>query len=327
MSFENEQDFIQKILKPLTLEDDNALGLEDDVAILPEVSRDEVLVVTKDAIAVGVHTLENESPEFIARKALRVNLSDLASMGADPLGFLMALCLGKDNDEEFIQSLVAGLQKDVSFFNIPLIGGDIIRKPGPLTISITAIGSVKKNLLLLRSKANQGDSIWVSGTIGDSALGLKVLKNELGFLTDKKSDFLINRFRLPIPRITLGRSLLSVADACVDLSDGIISDIGKMCKASGLGCTLEFSCIPLSESTKTALDFDEKLAKSILNGGDDYELAFSIKPEREVDLIRISKSLALPITRIGTVTHDVGVNIQGLPQKIIPFSKSGYDHI
>jgi len=327
MSFTNEQDFIQKILKPLTLENECALSLEDDAAVLPEVACDEVLVVTKDAIAVGVHTLENDLPDFVARKALRVNLSDLASMGAQPLGFLMALCLSNNDDKEFLKSLVAGLEKDVSFFNIPLIGGDIIRKPGPLTISITAIGSVKKNLLLKRSKANRGDSLWVSGTIGDSALGLKVLKNELSFLTDEKRNFLTKRFRLPIPRITLGRVLPNVTDTCIDLSDGIISDIGKMCKASGLGCILDFSCIPLSESTETALDFDENLAKCILNGGDDYELAFSINPEREIDLIKMSKSLEIPVTRIGAFTNEKGVNIQGLPQKIVPFLKPGYDHI
>lgn len=293
-----------------------AYGLSDDAAVLtPPEGRD--LVFTKDALVADVHFFAHDPPDLIARKALRVNLSDLAAMGACPLGYLLAIALPKamKNMEQWIAGFTAGLKEDQQEFGWTLFGGDTVSTGGPLMITVTAIGSVRQGEALRRGRAQAGDDIYVSGTLGDAALGLKC---HSGDITPKNAG-LIDRYLIPTPRLDLGQKLWGIATAVMDVSDGLAGDIEHICDLSGLGAKIEVELIPLSRDAGKILESFPLYKDLIWAGGDDYELLFTA-PEDVADEIRkLANSLDLPLTRIGRMTKEKkivildkdGVNLMG----------------
>lgn len=283
-----------------------AYGLTDDAAVLtPPVGRD--MVFTKDALVADIHFFARDPADIVARKAMRVNLSDLAAMGAEPLGYLLALALPKNmkNRNGWVGLFAAGLKRDQEEFGWSLFGGDTVATEGPLTISVTAIGSVKRGGALRRSGAGAGDDIYTSGTLGDAALGLKCLSGNI----TPENPALIMRYHLPSPRLALGQKLTGIATAVMDISDGLAGDIRHICTLSGAGAQIETELIPLSEAAgKTLASFP--LYKDIIwNGGDDYELLFTAPPHVAGEIERLATALDLPLTRIGCMTKGKAIEI------------------
>jgi thiamine-monophosphate kinase len=302
-----EFQLIAELFSPLARGAKSALGLKDDAAVL-DVPAGHQLVVTADTVIAGVHFRADDPPELVARKALRVNLSDLAAKGAKPYGFLQALALNTETSDAYLEKYAAGLKADVEAFAIPLLGGDTTAGPGPLSISITAFGLVETGTALLRGGASAGDIIYVSGTIGDGALGLACLEGTLEGDSYLAAD-LIARYHLPQPRFEVGLAIKGIASACLDISDGLVADVGHICEVSGLAATLEREKIPLSKAARRAVAQDTAAWKAILAGGDDYELAFTVAPERVSELDAISQRLSTPLTVIGVMGQGSGITV------------------
>ena len=229
-----EDTLIARYFKPLAT-DAGAFGLNDDAAVLKALGDD--IVVTTDALVEGVHFLADDPPDTIAQKALRVNLSDLAAKGATPAGFVLTLALRKV-DEAWLAAFARGLGADAVDFRCPLLGGDTVSTPGPVMISINAFGRVPPNRMVHRSGARPGDHVVVSGTIGDAALGLDILKRgrvgEVLAGDDAARDLLVGRYRVPQPRNALASAVRAHANAAMDVSDGLAGDIAKLCRVSGV---------------------------------------------------------------------------------------------
>jgi thiamine-monophosphate kinase len=314
----DEFDLIARHFAPLASGAPGAFGLTDDAALV-EVGAGRRLVVTKDMIVAGVHFLADDPADLIARKLLRVNLSDLAAMGAEPRAYLLAIALPRDTDDGWIAGFAAGLGVDQAAFGVHLVGGDTVATDGPLTASITALGEVDADHAIRRAGARPGDTIYVSGTLGDAALGLLARRGELAGLDDAARAWLIERYRLPRPRVDLGRCLAGVASAAIDISDGLIADLGHICAQSGVGAEVEAGRAPLSPATRSALDAKPELMTNVLTGGDDYELLFTAS---SVDGLPADP----PLTAIGRITDGSGVRViddQGAP---MTFTSGGYRH-
>jgi thiamine-monophosphate kinase len=319
-----EFDIIREIFAPLSANEMGAFNLTDDAAILsPPPGTD--LVMTKDAMVSGVHFFAEDEPGNIARKLLRVNLSDLAAMGATPMGYLLATFWEQGTDPNWIRDFAKGLEQDQQEYNVGLLGGDTVTTPGPLSLSLTAIGNVPIDKTLRRNGARAGDLIVVSGSIGDSALGLKVLRGELDFLSVADKTFLVDRYHLPQPRLTLGTALRGVASSCIDISDGLIADISHVSKASSALAIIEADMLPLSDAATAALTEDEELLTILLTGGDDYELAFTIPPKFQSRLSKLSEETQTRLTCIGRIEDGSGTNVlnKGTP---LSLSASGWRH-
>lgn len=290
-----------------------ALGLQDDAAVLaPPPGRE--LVLTCDAMVGGVHFLPEDPPDLVGRKLLRVNLSDLAAKGATPLGYLMTVSAPRDTPDEWYAGFVAGLAQDQRTYRVTLLGGDTTSTPGPISLSLTIVGHVAPGQAVLRKGALAGDAIWVTGTIGDGALGLAVARGELA----DPSGFLLSRYRLPQPRI--GVPIAGVASAGMDVSDGLVQDLGHICRASGLAAEIDASLVPLSDAARAA---GSAWLTTCLTGGDDYELLLAIPPGREVDLQQSS----IPVTRIGTFhAGRPEVMVRGPDGQPLSLEKAGWSH-
>ncbi len=296
--------------KPLAKGFEGALDLLDDAALL-SAPAGETLVVTTDTMIEGVHYLAGENPGRLARKALRVNLSDLASMGARPLVYLLTIALPKAIDDEWLAAFADGLRRDQERFGIHLAGGDSVSTPGPVTVSITAIGAVPDGQAIRRSGARPGDRVWVSGTIGDGVLGLQAAQGGLAALSPGDRDHLAGRYHLPSPRVQLGQRLRGVATAAADISDGLIGDLGHICRASGVGATVAVDRVPLSPAARAAIAMDPALEAEAVAGGDDYELVFAA-PAAAADAVRrIAGDLDCPLTEIGETIEGVAVTPVG----------------
>lgn len=321
----DEFSLITDYLAPLVTSPE-ALGLKDDAAVLTPRAGHE-LVITKDALVEGVHFIGTESPALIAQKALRTNLSDLAAKGAIPHGYFLALMLPDNRDiASFMASFAEGLREDNQRYNISLLGGDTVRHPDRLTLSITACGYVPLGKTLKRSGAKNGDIICVSGTLGDSAAGLALLQDRLTTNNPQTYAQLADRYTLPQPRITLGNALLSYATACADISDGLIADLGHICEASGLGASIEWEKIPLSSALKAAVP-DITLRQTIaLSGGDDYELVFTVPTEQCSTMMQELKPLGVTISPIGIMGDGHSVRILDAFGKEITLPRSGFRH-
>lgn len=323
----SEFQLIDNLLKPLSAGAPGAFSLSDDTAVLPDPADGMCHVVTKDVVSVGRHMRADDPPDTMARKALRVNLSDLASMGAEPVGFFMALCLSPGTSDQFLRSFVDGLALDVEAFSMPLMGGDIIKIDGPFTVSVTAVGSVEKESVLRRSGASSGEALWVSGTIGDGMFGLRVLDGQFSGLSEDLRESLIERYRMPDPRLLLGQSLCGLATACIDISDGLVADVGHLCAASQVGCRIAIEDVPLSEGASQVVIADPELMMEVLTKGDDYELAWTIPPELESRLSAIASAAGVPATRIGTLTEDREVCVIKGDGDKLTIAQGGYRHI
>ncbi len=264
---DTEFDLIARYFAPLA--GPQGLSLLDDAALFsPRPGYD--LVLTADALIGGVHFRPDDPPDLIARKALRVNLSDLAAKGAEPVGYLLTLAWPQGTKAKTIELFAQGLAQDQREFGITLFGGDTTVGPGPLTISITAIGQVPTGSMIRRSGARPGDLIFVSGTIGDGALGLD--HPEIAHLNQ--------RYLLPQPRLALGQTLRGQASSSIDVSDGLIADAGHIAKASGVRLEIDLDRIPLSAAAKDLLATDPSLLARALTGGDDYEILFTVPPDQ-----------------------------------------------
>ncbi|MEE8535255.1 MAG: thiamine-phosphate kinase [Kiloniellales bacterium] len=322
-----EFELIARYLAPLAEGEPGALGLRDDAAVIsPPVGRD--LVLAADALVEGVHFLPTDPPGLVARKLLRVNLSDLAAMGARPRGYLMTTAWPKGRAEAWIADFAAGLARDQETFGIGLLGGDTTGTPGPLSLSLTAIGTTPSGSRLERGGARAGDSLYVSGTLGDGALGLRVLKGALDGLDAAERDWLIDRYRLPRPRLALGAALLEqgLASAAIDVSDGLVADVGHLAAASGLAARIEAAAVPLSAAARSALARDPGLLARVLTGGDDYELAFTAAPDRAERLAALAGQLDLPLARVGEMTEGGGVAVMDAEGRSMELETAGWTH-
>jgi thiamine-monophosphate kinase len=319
-----EFDLIRRYLAPLATAP-GALGLLDDAALFapPEGS---ALVVTADALVAGVHFLPEDPADLVARKLLRVNLSDLAAMGARPLAYLMTANWPVATEEPWIARFAEGLARDQETFDISLLGGDTTTTPGPLTLSLTAIGAVSPDKALKRSTARAGDLIFVSGDFGDAALGLEAARGGMANLSEQDRAALIDRYRLPRPRLALGRALSerALATAAIDVSDGLVADLGHLCAASALAGEIEAARVPLSAAARAALGGGSPTRA--LTGGDDYELAFAVPPARAAEVAELAGRLDLPLTRIGRLAEGKGLRVLDPAGREMRFRSAGWTH-
>lgn len=320
----SEFDIIARHFKPLAAQDAGALNLSDDCAVL-DVPRGYQLVVTTDALVAGVHFLGTQSPQDIAFKVVGVNLSDLAAMGAKPRAVFLAAQFPQGTDDEWLAGFAEGLGLALAPSGAVLMGGDTVTTPGPLALTLTALGFAPKNSILTRAGANLGDDVYVSGTIGDGALGLLC---ETGVL---KSDAqLSQRYARPQPRFVLGQALAErgLASACIDVSDGLAADVGHMCAASGVSVELSAPEVPLSASARHFVDQNAALMSTVLTGGDDYELVFTAAPKHAAAIASLSTELDLGLTRIGTVcAGGSGVKVLDAEGKALDLGAGGYRHL
>ena len=294
-----EDSLIARYFKPLAT-DPGAFGLADDAAVLKPSGDD--IVVTTDAIVEGVHFLADDPPDTVARKALRVNLSDLAAKGATPAGFVLTLAL-RAADDAWLTPFARGLGSDAGLFGCPLLGGDTVSTPGPVTISITAFGRVPAGKMVRRSGAKPGDRVVVTGTIGDAALGLDILKGgAAAALADAGARaMLIGRYRVPQPRNALAKAVRDHAHAAMDVSDGLAGDLAKLCGMSGVSAVIDVPSIPLSPATAALLARGTVGIETIVSGGDDYEILCAIPEDSCEAFAQAADQAGVAVTSIGMV--------------------------
>jgi thiamine-monophosphate kinase len=318
-----EDSLIARYFKPIAT-DPGALRLADDAAVLKGGGDD--LVVTTDAIVEGVHFLSNDPPETVAKKALRVNLSDLAAKGATPAGFVLTLAL-RDANERWLAPFARGLCDDATTFHCPLLGGDTVSTPGPLMISITAFGRVPPGGMVMRSGAEPGDCIVVSGTIGDAALGLAILKGKLMVSDAAVRETLLGRYRVPQPRIGLAGALRNYSRAAMDVSDGLAGDLAKLCAASGVSAVIDAASVPLSDAARGLMEQGQTGLETAVSGGDDYEILCTIPEDRFEAFARAARGVGVAVTPIGAVvagkTAPKWLDAEG---KEIALSRLSYSH-
>jgi len=320
MGLPREFALIARHFRPLA--GDGALDLSDDAALLTPPAGQQ-LVLAADALVEGVHFLPDDPPGMIARKLLRVNLSDLAAMGAAPLGYLMTTEFTRGTPDTWIADFVAGLAEDQQRFGLAVLGGDTVATPGPACFSLTIIGTVPPGQALHRRGARIGDEIWVSGSIGDAALGLRVLQ---GKLPGDAEGFLAQRYRLPEPRLALGQALRGVARAAMDVSDGLVQDLGHLCRAAGCGAEISAAALPVSPAARAALTADAALLPLILTGGDDYELLFAAAPEDAEAVQAASIKAGVPVARLGRFVAGDGVVVRDGSGAAITLPQGGWSH-
>ena len=314
MNLAAEFSFIARHFRPLS--GPGSLELTDDAAVLTPVPGTDI-VMTADAMVEGVHFLPTDPPHDLGRKLLRVNLSDLAAMGADPVGYLLTLCVPAQLNDAFFADFSRGLAFDQSEFGISLLGGDTTATSGPLSMSLTCIGRVQTGTAVRRSGALAGDGLWVTGTIGDGALGLRALRGEVA----DPDGALAGRYHLPIPR--LGLATRGLAHAAIDVSDGLLQDAMHVCAASGVAVTIDAGSVPLSPQARAA---GAEIA-ACLTGGDDYELLLACPRDREDQLQNAAQQIGCVVTRIGR--FDPGPpNVRVLDQSgnQLRFMRGGYSH-
>ncbi len=295
-----EFEIIERYFAPLAGDAPLAYGLHNDAALL-DLPPDRSLVVTVDAAVESVHYLPDDPPDLVARKLLRRNLSDLAAMGAVPRAYVLTLALTGQVEAGWLEAFAGGLAADQEIFGVTLIGGDITKTPGPPVMTLTALGEAPRGQALRRDGARADDVLFVSGTLGDAALGLLVLKGDLIGLEESAASALVQRYRLPEPRLELGQALLAegLASAAIDISDGLIGDLEHIAAGSRLDAEVAIHALPLSGAVGAALRRDHGLETRILTGGDDYELLFAVPPSRAEEIAVLSRRLDLPLTRIG----------------------------
>lgn len=318
-----EFDLIARYLAPLATAP-GAFGLKDDAAVLA-VPQGMEQVLTCDTLVAGVHFLANDPPTDIGRKALRVNLSDLAACGAAPEGYLLSLALTPETDAAWVAAFAEGLAADQAAFGIGLLGGDTVGTPGPVTVTITALGTVPAGTALRREGARPGDVLAVSGTIGDAAAGLAVLQGRFA-LNAPHTDHVTRRYRVPEPRVALGQALRGLAHAGLDVSDGLVADAGHMAASSDCRLEIQAADVPLSKAARAALAAGRIGLETLLTGGDDYELLVSLPPNALAKASSKAERSGSALTAIGRVTTGQGVNVAGPDGAPMAFARTGYTH-
>ncbi len=304
-----ERELIARLLRPLATSA-AARGLSDDAAVYaPPLGRD--LVLTHDVLAAGVHYLPDDPPSDVAWKLLAVNLSDLAAMGARPVGVLLGLGLSAAEDEAWLTAFTAGLARGLERWHVALWGGDTVSGLAAAVLGLTAIGSVEPGRALSRAGARPGDGLWVSGTVGDAGLGLAIARGDA-----PPDKFLLARFRRPEPRLALAAALVGRATAAMDVSDGLLIDAERLAAASGVAVTIDLEAIPLSPAAAARTARDDPGLCALATAGDDYELLFTLPP---------GSAPPAGTTRIGIVAAGAGLTVVGLSGPIVP-TRLGWEH-
>jgi thiamine-monophosphate kinase len=329
-----EERLIARHFAPLA-KDPGAFGLSDDAAVITP-PKDCDLVLKTDGIVGGVHFFADDPADAVARKALRVNLSDLAAKGARPLGFLLTLALPQDIDDDWLAAFARGLGEDAEAYGCPLFGGDTDRTPGPVTISIAVFGAVPRGKMVRRSGARAGQRVLVSGTIGDAALGLMLRRDPARSarwrLDDRLRDHLTGRYLVPEPRNALAEAVLAHAAGAMDVSDGLVGDLAKMCRASGVAAEIEVARVPLSAAARAALAAEPTLIDTILTGGDDYEVLATLPPDKTETFRLAAAAAGVAVTDIGRIVPGGGeteigdARFLGPDGKPLAFARASYSH-
>jgi thiamine-monophosphate kinase len=322
-----EDRLIARFFRPLA-KHPGALGLADDAAALtPPPGCD--LVLKTDGVIVGVHAFADDPPGDIARKALRMNLSDLAAKGAKPLGFLLALALPPGVEEPWLAGFAAGLGDDAERYGCPLLGGDTDHTPGPLSVSITAFGAVPQGKMVRRATAKPGDCVVVTGTIGDAALGVRLRRDpslvKRWGLSDAMATHLMARYLLPQPRTALAEAVLHHASAAMDISDGLAGDLAKLCRASGVATEIDVSRVPLSEAASASVIADPAALETVLTGGDDYEILLTVSVDRLGSFLDAARDAGVAATEIGKIAAGEGARFIR-DGKAVSFTQASYSH-
>lgn len=299
----DEDGLIARFFRPLATAPGAVALLDDAASYQPPAGHD--LVLTTDAVVSGVHFFPDDPAGHIARKALRVNLSDLAAKGAQPVGYLLTLGLPPDWSPGWLDAFSQGLKSDQESFGVSLFGGDTVRTFGPAWISITAFGVVPEGRTVRRTGAQAGDRIYVSGSVGDAALGL-MLRNDPGrfqrwALTVDEKRLLLDRYLLPQPRVRLAPAIVAHASAAMDISDGLLGDLERLCRVSGCGAALEIARLPLSPGAGRALAGDMDAQTAVLTGGDDYEILATVAPDAADAFEAKARAMRVPVTAIGEI--------------------------
>jgi thiamine-monophosphate kinase len=318
-----EDDLIARYFKPLATQP-GALGLGDDAAFLKAPDGCD-LVLTTDALVDGVHFFADDAAGSVARKALRVNLSDLAAKGARPLGFMLSLALPPDKGDDWLAAFADGLKADIAAFDCVLFGGDTVRSP-TLMINIAMFGALPHGTMVRRAGAKAGDGVMVTGTIGDAALGLTLRKGGLANLPPAQRDHLAVRYLLPQPRNALAEAVRMHASAAMDISDGLAGDLAKLCAASGVAADVEATKIPLSDAAQSALTGDPTLIETILTGGDDYEIVCTVPPGKAAAFLATAKAANVALTQIGTIKAGEGVRMLDAKGTPLKFARASFSH-
>lgn len=294
-----------------------ARDLQDDAAVLmPPAGRE--LVLTCDAMVAGVHFLPDDPPDLVGRKLLRVNLSDLAAKGAVPIGYLMTVSTPRDTPDAWFAGFAAGLAQDQREYAVTLLGGDTTSTPGPISLSLTILGHIAPGQATQRAGAQAGDGIWVTGTIGDGALGLAVARGRLSDPT----GYLLSRYRLPQPRV--GLAIAGIVATGMDISDGLVQDLGHICRASNLTAEIQAPLIPLSEPARAA---GPEWLPTCLTGGDDYELLLAIPPARQAALQQAAAQKGVPVKCVGHFrTGPPEVIVLDSDGRPMTFATGGWSH-
>ncbi len=318
----NEFEMIQSYFRPLTMNRAEAGGLKDDAAIL-DIPQGYELVISSDTLNEGVHFVRGESAANIAHKALRVNLSDMAAMGANPYCYQLNLAFSDFPDEAWAKEFSAALLADNQEFGIFCSGGDTTVTEGPLLVSMTITGLVLKNNAVKRSGAKDGDLLVVSGTIGDAAIGVKVL---LGLLKLADPAPFLKACHTPMPRTPISHAVSRFANAGIDISDGFIADIGHVSSASGLAARVELDKIPLSAAARGVLETKKVKIEQLLTGGDDYELALAVPHENFEAFQKEAAERGVQLSVVGVFEQGQGVRVFDGAGKVLAFDRAGWTH-
>ena len=322
-----EDRLIARHFRPLA-KNPGAFGLTDDAAVIAPPAGCDV-VLTTDGVIAGVHVFADDAPGDVARKTLRMNLSDLAAKGATPLGFLLSLALPAGVDEAWIAAFAAGLGQDAERYGCPLLGGDTDHTPGPLAVSIAAFGAVPHGTVVRRATAKAGDVVVVSGTIGDAALGVKLRRDE-GLakrwrLSDAMADHLKQRYLLPQPRNALANAVLQNASAAIDVSDGLAGDLAKLVRASGVGAAIDVARVPLSDAVRAAVAADPAMLETALSGGDDYEIVATLPAEKLAAFNAAAQAAGVAVSEIGRIAAGEGARFVR-DGRALTFAQPSYSH-
>jgi len=319
-----EDHLIARFFKPLASHR-GALDLSDDAAFLtPPPGCD--LVLKADAIIGGIHFFPDDAAHTVASKALRVNLSDLAAKGARPLGFLLSLAIPKGIGEDWLSGFAEGLRGDSVLFGCPLFGGDTDRTPGPITVSIAMFGTVPEGTMVRRAGAMAGDRVFVSGTIGDAALGVMVRGGKSWKLSEAQRKHLLSRYLLPQPRNALAETVRTHANAAMDISDGLVGDFAKLCRVSGVSADIEVARIPVSDAAKAVITSDPAILETAITGGDDYEVICTV-PAAKADSFRAAaKAAQVAVTEIGEIKAGKGARFLDGEGQALTFKRASFSH-
>jgi thiamine-monophosphate kinase len=319
-----EDRLIARFFKPLATHP-GALGLSDDAAFLtPPAGFD--LVLTTDAIVGGVHFFPEDAAHTVAGRALRVNLSDLAAKGARPFGFLLSLALPKEIGEQWLEGFAQGLRADAELFGCPLFGGDTDRTPGPIVVSVAMFGTVPEGTMVRRAGAKAGDRVFLTGTIGDAALGLMMRNGKRWKLDEPQRQHLLSRYLVPQPRNALAEAVRIHASAAMDISDGLAGDFGKLCRVSGVAADVDVARVPLSEAARAVIAANPDAVESVLTGGDDYEIVCTVPPAKAGSFHAAAKAADVAVSEIGEIKGGEGTRFIGADGRALTFKRASFSH-